>query len=259
MGRLANDRLIIIGVLTKPDMAGGDAESEIWLNVINGKSHKLQHGYFMVRLPKDETEMQLSPTKARETEMNYLNGRWKGLGAGVDPNRMGIEKLSAELSIRLSIMISEMFNPWKSFNLIPRLPYLKKDLSEKMRGVRQGLDVLPRSFHDNPQLGLMSLCREFIKEVEKYTSGKPNDDPDQLTFLQDAAPYYKTLKEEVIDTRPQFEIIGVKPPSVFSSEPVTLSPAPPSHPTVKPVLPEASNRKAKSQGKDNPGVQPLIV
>src|SRR5271170_6310725 len=115
-------------------MAGGDAESEIWLNVINNKSHKLQHGYFMVRLPKDETEMQCSPEKARETEMNYLNGRWKSLGAGVDPSRLGITRLAGELSTRLSIMISEMFKPYKSLNcLIHRLPYLKKDLSEKMR------------------------------------------------------------------------------------------------------------------------------
>jgi hypothetical protein len=83
---------------------------------------------------------------------------------------------------------------------------LKKELSDKMRKVREELTALPKSLADNPQSELMSLCLAFIKEVDRYTSGKPNDDPDQATFLQDASPHYQVLKQEVIRTRPQFGI-----------------------------------------------------
>src|SRR5947207_1029356 len=75
-----------------------------------------------------------------------------------------------------------------------------------MRKVRQDLAEMPKSFAENPQSDLMSLCHAFIKEVESYTSGKPNDDPDQATFLGDASPHYEALKQEVIRTRPQFGI-----------------------------------------------------
>ena len=87
-----------------------------------------------------------------------------------------------------------------------------------MRKVRQDLAEMPKSFAENPQSDLMSLCHAFIKEVESYTSGKPNDDPDQATFLGDASPHYEALKQEVIRTRPQF---GISPGNV----PVSCGPS----------------------------------
>jgi hypothetical protein len=95
------------GVLTKPDTVG-EGECDIWLKVINNKSHVLNHGYYITRLPKDDKEMQQTPQKSREVELNYLHSRqpW----CKVDRNRLGTAKLSEALSMRLSMMIEEMLN-----------------------------------------------------------------------------------------------------------------------------------------------------
>src|SRR5437667_12738822 len=45
------------GVLTKADTVLDD-EYESWLNIMNGRSHTLHHGYYMTRLPANLKEMQ---------------------------------------------------------------------------------------------------------------------------------------------------------------------------------------------------------
>ena len=97
----------VTGVLTKPDTVG-EVDCDIWLKIVNNKSHILHHGYYLTRLPRDEKEMQQTPTKSREMESNYLQGhqRW----GKVDKNRLGTAKLAEVLSTRLSLMIEETFN-----------------------------------------------------------------------------------------------------------------------------------------------------
>jgi hypothetical protein len=89
---------------------------------------------------------------------------------------------------------------------VSRLPTLKKDLSDKLRKVHLDLDALPKSFDDNPQAHLLSLCGTFIQEIDDYTNGKPNHNPDQPTFLQDALMHYRIFRQQVNGTRPRFGI-----------------------------------------------------
>jgi|SRR5277367_1034496 len=87
------------------------------------------------------------------------------------------------------------------------LPTLKRDLSEKMRKVRSDLEGLPKSFGDNPQAHLLSLCNTFARAIDSYTNGKPNYPPSRATFLQDNLPHYRALKREIERTRPQFDVL----------------------------------------------------
>ena len=75
-----------------------------------------------------------------------------------------------------------------------------------MKKVQSELNILPKSFADNPQANLLSLCATFIQEIDNYTNGKPNPDPNQATFLQDVLQYYKVLKSRVNCTRPRFVV-----------------------------------------------------
>ena len=80
-----------------------------------------------------------------------------------------------------------------------------------MRQVFQDLNGLPKSFTDDPQANLLSLCSAFTQEVDSYTNGNPKERPNQATFLRDALPHYRILKDLVSDTRPQFAITPAEP------------------------------------------------
>jgi hypothetical protein len=93
------------------------------------------------------------------------------------------------------------------------LPTLKKDLSDKMRKVRSDLEGLPKSFVDNPQAHLLSLCNSFAQAIGSYTNGKPNYPPSRPTFLQGNVVHYRALEKEIKRTRPHFKIPPrIKPP-----------------------------------------------
>lgn len=186
-----------------------EGEHENWLSIMNGRSRMLHHGYFMTRLPANLKEMQQTWEASRDMERNFFNSRqpWNKL----DKSRLSTAKLTEALSTRLSIMIEEMYTHFVIVNLTSRLPGLKKDLSDKMREVYQDLNGLPKSLADDPQANLLSLCSAFTQEVDSYTNGKPKEKPDQRTFLRDALPHYRTLKDLVSDTRPQFSVAPADP------------------------------------------------
>lgn len=76
-----------------------------------------------------------------------------------------------------------------------------------MRRFQSELANLPKSFADNPQAHLLSLCTAFIQDVDTYTNGKPAYPPTQPTFLRDCLEYYRDLEKDIKYTRPQFEIM----------------------------------------------------
>ena len=86
----------------------GDGEYESWLNILRGKSHQLHHGYYATRLASPK-EMEQTYSESRQKERNFFQG--KSPWCHVDKNRVGIEKLTEALSVRLSQMIEEMFDP----------------------------------------------------------------------------------------------------------------------------------------------------
>jgi len=83
---------------------------------------------------------------------------------------------------------------------------LKKELDSKLKSVHSKRSTLPESFGDNPQAHLLALCNNFLADLDAYTSGKSNSDPDQVTFLREALPSYKGLQDLIQETRPKFKI-----------------------------------------------------
>ena len=83
---------------------------------------------------------------------------------------------------------------------------MKKSIIEKLRDLQEKLDALPKAFDDNPQAHLLSLCNAFQQDIDDYTGGKPQFDPNQRVFLQGAAIYYRSLQNEIRKTKPEFII-----------------------------------------------------
>jgi hypothetical protein len=90
-----------------------------------------------------------------------------------------------------------------------------KEVSLKMRKVQDDLDLLPQSFADNPQAGLLALCSEFISETDEYINGTP----DHATFFQELHGEFWKLTQEIIGTRPTFETT----PTSSRAEPVAIT------------------------------------
>jgi hypothetical protein len=187
---------------------------EPWLRILNGKSHVLHHGYYATRLPPQKDPGQ-TWEDSRNAEEKFFRGKQCWCKPVIDRNRLGTGKLIHVLSANLSQMIQERFNLYDRKLILLRLPTLKKNLVDKMREVQLDLASLPKSFADDPQAHLLSLCTGFVEDMDFYTNGKENSDPKKPTFLHDALPHYSKLKDKVSHTRPKFEIapaISLEPP-----------------------------------------------
>lgn len=103
---------LISGVLTKADTVG-EGEYETWLKILKGKSHQLNLGYYVTRLPSQK-EITWTWEQAREKERNFFQSAapW----CHVDKNRKGTERLTEALSVKLSQMIGETFTPSSRMN-----------------------------------------------------------------------------------------------------------------------------------------------
>jgi hypothetical protein len=192
----------------------GQGEYEPWFNILKGKTHQLHYGYYATRWAAPK-EMEQTWSESRKKEENFFNS--KDPWCHVDKNRVGIEKLTEALSVRLSQMIEEMFDPRHPL-ANTSLPTLKKDLFDKMKKVQSELGDLPQSFADNPQRNLLSLCSSFVQEIDKYTNGQPIHPPNQPTFLRDALRHYRGLEKEIKRTRPQFNVVPDDSQDSFSSD-----------------------------------------
>jgi Dynamin central region len=219
---------LTLGVLTKADTVD-EGTYESWLKILNGKSHVLHLGYYATRLPAQK-DMGQTWEVSREAEDKFFRGKSCWCKPVTDKNRLGTAKLTQALSAKLSQMIQETFRPLDPWLILLRLPTLKKDLVDKMRKVQRDFASLPKSFADDPQAHLLSLCTGFVQEMDFYTNGKENSDPRKPTFLHDALPHYFKLKDKISLTRPKFEIalaISLPPPVNFVNyEPVYLPPHP---------------------------------
>ena len=110
---------------------------------------------------------------------------------------------------------------------------MRKNISDQFKAIQSRLDDLPRDFEDNPQAHLLALCTAFLQDIDNYTNGRPQYDPNQRAFLQDASSLYQYLKTEVNETKPDF-IVGTSstqlPSLIRAPSPpaiLQLSPAPP--------------------------------
>lgn len=213
-------------MLTKADTVS-QGEYDSWISILENKSHKLHHGYYVTRLPTTQ-EMGQSWEQTRIKEEKFFKSHevWHK----VDKLRCGTQNLASATGILLTQMIEETLVSSRMQLNNTSLPTLKKSINEELRGLQEQLDALPRAFEDNPQAHLLSLCNAFLQDIDNYTSGKQQYDPGQRAFLQDAAIHYRSLQTEVRKTKPEFLITpsqSVVPPCILAAPIIpSLQPAP---------------------------------
>jgi hypothetical protein len=97
-------------------------------------------------------------------------------------------------------------------------------MTDYLRALQTKLDALPPAYDESPQANLLALCAAFLHDIDNYTNGKPQYDPGQHAFLQDAFIHYQSLKAEIIETKPDFLVVPVS----THEPPVVCVPSPPS-------------------------------
>lgn len=61
------------GVLTKPDTVTTVQQKQRWLDVIEGRAHKLKHGYYCTRQPdEDQRAHGIAAAEARSAEADFF-------------------------------------------------------------------------------------------------------------------------------------------------------------------------------------------
>lgn len=78
-----------------------------WQNVIEGREHKLKHGYYCVRLPDDEERTRkVTRADSVNTATEFFNNTppWNTM----DRNRFGIPNLVTDISRLLANLIENM-------------------------------------------------------------------------------------------------------------------------------------------------------
>lgn len=97
------------GVLTKPDMLSASSINarNMWLDILEGRTHPLKHGYYCTRQPDDlEREAGITTAEARATEVAFFsqNPPWSN---SLHRQRLGIGNLVKTLSNLLIQIINE--------------------------------------------------------------------------------------------------------------------------------------------------------
>ena len=94
-----------LGVLTKPDLVDKGAEGNV-IDLLEGKSHKLNLGWAIVRNPGQE-ELVNASLDRNNAELNFFNTRTPWMKLGKD--KVGIESLQARLGEILAEIVRREF------------------------------------------------------------------------------------------------------------------------------------------------------
>lgn len=99
------------GIVTKPDLlgSGSSGAKRIWKEIFEGRdeTHRLQLGYYCVRLPQDSERAQgMTPQQLQQVAMRFFRSSspWKNLQV---PNRVGTDNVVRDMSQLLVRMLSD--------------------------------------------------------------------------------------------------------------------------------------------------------
>lgn len=82
---------------------------QAWLDVVEGRAHRLKHGYFVTRQPDDDERNQgFTNERARQLEMEFFNTNspWS---TSSEPGRFGTRNLTVNLSKLLTDIINKSY------------------------------------------------------------------------------------------------------------------------------------------------------
>ncbi|KAJ7467527.1 P-loop containing nucleoside triphosphate hydrolase protein [Mycena latifolia] len=181
------------GVLTKPDLlsAGSTKSRALWLDVIEGRRHKLHHGYYCTRQPDDEERAKgITSPGARKTEIAFF-ARAAPWATSTQQQRFGTDNLITTLSHLLVNIIRE------------KLPTIIQTANAHLEQCRAGLAELPQPTTEEPATYLLMLITEFCTQIKQYVRGSL--DPSELIQKNNAA--FGDFKRAIWRTAPGFVAI----------------------------------------------------
>ncbi|KAJ8092575.1 hypothetical protein PM082_006900 [Marasmius tenuissimus] len=180
-----------IGVLTKPDMLGAGSLKalELWNDVIEGRRHPLQHGYYVTRQLNDaERTKNVTPAEARRLEESFFMNTqpWsKSRCAG----RFGTKSLSNALSMLLMNIINDS------------LPRIKQETEQQLKMCKEELSHIPARIEEDPVTYILNAIIAFAGEFQGFVQG---GSANTASLIQSHKTEYEKFKVAVRKTAPNF-------------------------------------------------------
>lgn len=162
--------------------SGSITSRQLWLDVLEGRSHPLKHGYFCTRQPDDEARLnRLSHVKARDIEAEFFNttSPWMTSTARAQ-DRLGTPNLVVYISKLLAMKVKEscahltcpIFTNLTN-DASHSLPKLKENVTKLQQQCAKDLAELPPVTTGDPPLFVLSEITEFSETVRQHVNGSP--------------------------------------------------------------------------------------
>ncbi|SJL16534.1 uncharacterized protein ARMOST_20060 [Armillaria ostoyae] len=182
-----------IGVLTKPDMltTGASGARDKWREIILGQDqrHKLQHGYYCVRLPDDDERRRNISRDESQTAAQQFFDRTSPWRDFPDRSRFGIPALVRDIS-RLLVGLIENY-----------IPTLKESVDNLLTSDRAEFNALPPPPPtDEAWSQIIILIHHFCSDVKATVEGKE----EHKKLVQRNRARYERLKHDILSTCPNF-------------------------------------------------------
>jgi GTPase SAR1 family protein len=179
-----------IGILTKPDMLseGSVNARQSWLDVIEGRKHKLNHGYYCVRLPDDAQRAQrLSRSAFQRIAADYFDttAPWSGVA---DRGRFGIPAFVTDISVLLVNHIKKV------------IPELRRNAEQLLASCLEEIDGLPKALDVDPQIEVLARVNAFCNAFQGVVSGSHSD----KDLAQKNRACYTIFARKIRGTSPDF-------------------------------------------------------
>ncbi|THH10649.1 hypothetical protein EW146_g8308 [Bondarzewia mesenterica] len=177
-----------IGVLTKPDnLKEGDVGArQRWVDVIEGQSHRLTHGYYCVRLPDDaQRQSRISRSDAERLATDFFNQHspWKDVS---DRRRLGITNFVIDLSRLLMGLIEE------AQTVAGILAECNADLARL---------PAPSLAASDPGADVLQRVSDFCSELKDMVYGRQGGQKD---LIHRNKAVYRLFQREIRGTAPDF-------------------------------------------------------
>ena len=177
-----------------------------WKDVLEGKAHGLEHGYYCVRLP-DETERnkQLPRSESERLADGFFRTRspWNQM---TDRSRFGIPNLVKDISALLVKWIEEKCEPILTDSLqcshslpISSLPTLRKQLDELIDKCNNELSALPPPSTTDPSTEMLQRIGALGRAFRDAVNATENK-----VLVRLARERYRQFKDDILRTSPDF-------------------------------------------------------
>ncbi|KAI8976327.1 P-loop containing nucleoside triphosphate hydrolase protein [Trametes punicea] len=182
-----------IGVVTKPDMLdeGATGKRESWKSIFEGRvlQHKLEKGYYCVRLPSDQ-ERRNNTTRERlqvkERGFFHETSPWKAL----DSSHLGVRNLVHDISALLMDIIQGA------------IPKIQQAAAEHLANCLAELAALPSMMTEDSDATaevvrcIFQFCESMLRIVDGHGDDK--------SFVRECRRRFRAFESAVRSTAPDF-------------------------------------------------------